>query len=77
MTQMPRHFIPTSQPGNHMQQISVARLYEDNKDKLGLTWTNGQRGGDVFVRRDTSDAPALVGHLNLIHPNRIQVLGTV
>jgi HPr kinase/phosphorylase len=60
-----------------MQQISVARLYEDNKDKLGLTWTEGQLGGEVFVRRDTSDAPALVGHLNLIHPNRIQVLGTV
>ena len=60
-----------------MQQISVARLYEDNKDKLGLTWTSGQRAGVVFVRRDTSDAPALVGHLNLIHPNRIQVLGTV
>ena len=60
-----------------MQQISVARLYEDNCEKLGLTWAGGRHGDEAFVRRDTSDAPALVGNLNLIHPNRIQVLGAV
>jgi len=60
-----------------MLQISVARLFEDNRAKLGLAWVGGQRGSDALVRRDTSDAPALVGHLNLIHPNRVQVLGTV
>jgi HPr kinase/phosphorylase len=60
-----------------MLQISVARLYEDNRDKLGLAWVGGQRGGATLVRRDVVDAPALVGHLNLIHPNRLQVLGTL
>jgi HPr kinase/phosphorylase len=29
----------------------------------------------VRVRRDSADTAALVGHLNLIHPNRIQVVG--
>ena len=58
-----------------MLQTSIARLHEDNAAKLGLDWVCG-RGGDALpVRRDSADAAALVGHLNLIHPNRIQVLG--
>jgi HPr kinase/phosphorylase len=58
-----------------MFQISVARLYDENCDKLQLAWIAGKAGGESQLRRDSSDAPALVGHLNLIHPNRIQVFG--
>jgi HPr kinase/phosphorylase len=58
-----------------MLQISVAQLYEDNRDKLGLAWIGGKSGGTNRLRRDSADQAALVGHLNLIHPNRIQVLG--
>jgi HPr kinase/phosphorylase len=58
-----------------MLQTSIARLYEDNAAKLGLAWVGGRGGEAVPVRRDSADTAALVGHLNLIHPNRIQVLG--
>src|SRR5258708_25181295 len=58
-----------------MLQISVAQLYDDNRDKLGLAWLGGKAGGATRLRRDSTDAAALVGHLNLIHPNRVQVLG--
>jgi HPr kinase/phosphorylase len=58
-----------------MLQTSIARLYEDNAAKLGLAWVGGRGGDAVPVRRDSADMAALVGHLNLIHPNRIQVLG--
>jgi len=58
-----------------MLQISVAQLYEDNRDKLGLAWIGGKAGGAQLLRRDHAEVAALVGHLNLIHPNRIQVLG--
>jgi HPr kinase/phosphorylase len=58
-----------------MLQISVAQLYEDNRDKLGLAWIGGKAGGATLLRRDSADVAALGGHLNLIHPNRIQVLG--
>jgi len=58
-----------------MLQISVAQLYEANREKLGFAWIGGKAGGAVSLRRDTADGAALVGHLNLIHPNRIQVLG--
>jgi len=59
-----------------MLQISVAQLYDDNRDKLRLAWVGGEAGSKALIRRDSDDAPALVGHLNLIHPNRMQVLGS-
>jgi len=58
-----------------MSRISVERLYEDNREKLQLAWVAGTAGGGAPLERDAGDAPALVGHLNLIHPNRIQVFG--
>ena len=58
-----------------MLQTSIARLYEDNAARLGLGWVTGRGGEALPVRRDSADTAALVGHLNLIHPNRIQVLG--
>ena len=58
-----------------MLQISVAQLYEANLDKLALTWVAGRAGADAVIRQDPTESAAFVGHLNLIHPNRIQVLG--
>ncbi len=58
-----------------MLQVSVARLYEDNRDSLALAWAAGEAGGAALIRRDNADSSALVGHLNLLHPNRVQVLG--
>lgn len=58
-----------------MLQTSIARLHEDNGARLGLGWVTGRGGEALPVRRDSADTAALVGHLNLIHPNRIQVLG--
>jgi HPr kinase/phosphorylase len=58
-----------------MFQISVARLYEENRDKLGLTADGGGPPEDMVIARDGEDQAALIGYLNFIHPNRIQVLG--
>lgn len=59
-----------------MLQTSVARLVEDNREKLALTWVGGRTGADAVIRQDPRESAAFVGHLNFIHPNRIQVLGT-
>lgn len=56
-----------------MFQISVARLVEDNRAKLALEWVVGR--GNGLIERDPSESAATVGHLNTIHPNRLQVLG--
>jgi HPr kinase/phosphorylase len=56
-----------------MFQVSVARLYEDNREKLGLSCLGGTT--DALVARDGDDNAALIGYLNFTHPNRVQVVG--
>jgi HPr kinase/phosphorylase len=58
--------------------VTVGSVFDDNRDALALTWLAGRNGADrrITTREAGSVAAAdLVGHLNLIHPNRIHVLG--
>jgi HPr kinase/phosphorylase len=60
-----------------MPQLSIARLFEDNREKLKLTWTAGRGGGAKELNSELikGSLKGLIGHLNFIHPNWIQVLG--
>ncbi len=60
-----------------MPQVSIARLFEDNREKLKLEWIAGRSGGSRELNSEpTKDSSkGLIGHLNFIHPNLIQVLG--
>ena len=65
-------------------QLSIEELYNIHRDNLGLEWVAGQEGGKLVVVRDeeitsseSSSNFSLVGHLNLIHPHQIQVIGKV
>ncbi len=57
-----------------MLQVNVARLHDDNREALSLAWIAGREAGTA-VRREAATAAALIGHLNLTHPNSIQVIG--
>jgi HPr kinase/phosphorylase len=57
-----------------MLQVNVARLHDDNREALSLAWIAGREGGTA-VRREAAQAASLIGHLNLTHPNSIQVIG--
>ena len=57
-----------------MLQVNVARLHDDNREALSLAWIAG-RESPTAVRREAAAAAALIGHLNLTHPNSIQVIG--
>jgi len=61
-----------------MPQVSIARLFEDNLERLKLEWVAGRSGGSKELKSElTKDSSqGLIGHLNFIHPNLIQVLGT-
>ena len=52
-------------------------MFADLSRTLDLTWVAGEVGGDKQLMGDTVQKPslALVGHLNFVHPNRVQVLG--
>lgn len=60
-----------------MPQVSVARLFEDNREKLRLEWVAGRSGGVKALNSELTmdSSKGLIGHLNFIHPNLIQVLG--
>src|SRR3990167_284414 len=60
-----------------MSQISVKQLFEETHDKLGIVWVAGMEGGARQLTGEIVQKPtlALIGHLNLVHPNRVQVLG--
>ncbi|MDX1251619.1 MAG: HPr(Ser) kinase/phosphatase [Gammaproteobacteria bacterium] len=69
--------------------LTIGALFDVHGEKLALEWLAGRAGtGRVIeIGRSGSSSspspdgwessfdPAVVGHLNLIHPNRIQVLG--
>jgi HPr kinase/phosphorylase len=57
-----------------MHRVNVARLHDDNREALSLAWVAGREAGTA-VDSDAAAAAALIGHLNLSHPNAIQVIG--
>ena len=58
-----------------MPQISISKLFEENREKLGLPWKSGTEGGDKKLIHETVSQTnqGLIGHLNFIHHNWIQV----
>jgi HPr kinase/phosphorylase len=60
-----------------MQEVGLAQLYEDHRDKLELAWEVSVGAKRSIYLKDTGNYGAdVVGHMNLIHPDRIQVIGT-
>lgn len=56
---------------------TVSSLYKALQEKLGLQWVAGQRGENRAIQGNQEYDPniSLVGHLNFIHPHRVQVVG--
>ena len=59
-----------------IKELSVAQLYDEHKERLALNWV-GSVGCNRSVRLLEKDAYGsdIVGHLNIIHPDRLQVVG--
>ena len=57
--------------------VSVENLFSDMAEQLNLNWVAGRNGGRRSLSSETIQKPtlALIGHLNFVHPNRVQVLG--
>ena len=55
--------------------LTIQRLYDENRESLQLGWFAGFPGGERLISGDTASAADQVGHLNLIHPGRIQIFG--
>ncbi|MCB1626740.1 MAG: HPr(Ser) kinase/phosphatase [Xanthomonadales bacterium] len=59
------------------RRLSVASLFEELSARLRLSWSEPQKGGRSHIDASENRArrPTLVGYLNLIHANKVQILG--
>ena len=59
------------------RQVSVERIFAENQARLGLHWVAGRQGGNRVLTGEAELRPTIgqVGHMNFIHPFRIQILG--
>lgn len=57
--------------------LSTQQLFEAQQEALRLTWLAGEGGAERTLESPNAKYPglALVGHLNYVHPNRVQVIG--
>lgn len=55
--------------------VTVADLFTAYSEELGLVWVAGRPGEAREVAHTAAEPADLIGHLNLIHPNRIHVFG--
>lgn len=59
-----------------MRQLSIAQLYEDNREKLLFQWSIAQNSRRcIEIKGSNSFGADLVGHINIIHAERLQVMG--
>jgi HPr kinase/phosphorylase len=58
-------------------RISARELFEQLRDRLEWRWQAGQRGGDRVLERSEQRTrrPSLAGYLNVIHPNKVEIVG--
>ncbi len=58
-----------------MPLVSVAQLFDENADALKLTWESGPREPSPHLdsAEINQSSQGLIGHLNLVHPNWIQI----
>lgn len=62
-----------------MAQVDIRRLFEDKQERLGLVWVAGEGGADKILDSELVNASnkGLIGHMNLIHPNWVQVFSSI
>lgn len=60
-------------------ELTVGALFDAVQQRLELTWVSDiERGSDQVIEAPESSfrRPTLVGYLNLIHSNKVQIIGT-
>ncbi|MHB1283622.1 MAG: HPr(Ser) kinase/phosphatase [Metallibacterium scheffleri] len=61
-----------------MERITARQLFEKVNERLALRWIAGVRGESRMLEPSAGRErrPSLVGYLNLIYPNRVQIVGS-
>ncbi|HEY4144188.1 HPr(Ser) kinase/phosphatase [Pinirhizobacter sp.] len=61
-----------------MDRLTARQLFDSTHERMGLRWIAGLRGeGRVLEHgQSVTRRPSLVGYLNVIYPNKVQIIGT-
>lgn len=61
-----------------IERLVAGELFEQLRERLDLRWLSGQRGAPRQLERGEhlSRRPSLAGYLNVIHPNKVQIIGS-
>lgn len=64
-------------PASH-ERLVAGELFEQLCERLELRWLSGRRGAPRQLERGEhlSRRPSLAGYLNVIHPNKVQIIGS-
>jgi HPr kinase/phosphorylase len=61
-----------------MERLSARQLFDAVSERLALRWVAGMRGENRLFEPGGAQSrrPSLVGYLNIIYPNKVQIIGT-
>ncbi len=61
-----------------MDRLTARQLYDGVHERMALRWVSGMRGESRILEHGatTTRRPSLIGYLNVIYPNKIQIIGT-
>lgn len=62
-----------------MAQVNIRKLFDDKQERLDLRWIAGADGANKILESSEVNASnrGVIGHLNVIHPNWVQVFSTI
>lgn len=56
--------------------VTIQQLFDANQESLALAWVAGRTGSERLITTHSAEPADLTGYLNLIHPQRLHVLGS-
>ena len=61
-----------------MEKLSARQLFDAVGERMALRWAAGMRGENRVLEPGGTQSrrPSLVGYLNIIYPNKVQIIGT-
>ncbi|HJU40235.1 MAG TPA: HPr(Ser) kinase/phosphatase [Tahibacter sp.] len=61
-----------------MDRLTARELYDSLSERMAMRWVAGVRGDERAIEPGDNHArrPSLVGYLNVIYPNKVQIIGT-
>jgi HPr kinase/phosphorylase len=64
--------------GLPVDRITARQLFDNVNERMALRWVAGMRGETRALEAGETQArrPSLIGYLNIIYPNKIQIIGT-